>query len=60
MLAITIIFAILVALWGFSGSIATYAKRGLTHLKPSPRPARPRTAAPQRPRTSRPIAPAGR
>jgi hypothetical protein len=60
MLTITIIFALLVALWGFSGTIATFAKRGLTHVKPAARPARPRTSTVQRPRTSRPIAPAGR
>ena len=60
MLTISIIFAILVALWGFSGAIAAFAKRSLTHVTPRPRPARPRTATAQRSRTSRPIAPAGR
>ena len=60
MLTITIIFAVLVALWGFSGTIAAFAKRSLTHVRPRPRPARPRTATAQRSRTSRPIAPAGR
>ena len=60
MLTITIIFAVLVALWGFSGSIAAFAKRSLTQVKSRPRPARPRTAPAQRPRTSGPFAPAGR
>ena len=60
MLTITIIFAILVALWGFSGSIAAYAKRTLAQVRTRPRPARTRTASAQRPRTSRPMAPAGR
>ena len=60
MLTITIIFAILVALWGFSGTIAGYAKRSLSQLRPRPRPARTRTTAAQRPRATRPMAPAGR
>jgi hypothetical protein len=60
MLTISIIFAVLVALWGFSGTIAAFAKRSLTNVKPRPRPARTRTATTRRPRTSRPIAPAGR
>ena len=37
MLTITIIFALLVALWGFSGAIVTYAKRSLSQAKPRPR-----------------------
>ena len=54
MLTITIIFALLVALWGFSGTIASYAKRTVTQAKPRPRataPARPASRA----RGSRPI-----
>jgi hypothetical protein len=45
MLTTAIIFALLVALWGFSGAIVTHAKRGLQHAKPSPRPAPVRSAA---------------
>ena len=49
MLTISIIFAVLVAVWGFSGAIASYAKRGLRNAKPSPRPTRaPSTARPAR------------
>ena len=63
MLTISIIFAILVALWGFSGTIAAHAKRTLVYAKPRTRlagPARPRPAAVRtsasRTRGSRPVA----
>jgi hypothetical protein len=61
MLTITITFAILVALWGFSGTIAAHAKRVLVQAKPRTRPATPprpasvRTSAP-RTRRTRPVA----
>jgi hypothetical protein len=49
MLTTTIIFALLVAVWGFSGAIVKHAKRGLQHglqqAKPSPRPAPARSTA---------------
>jgi len=48
MLTISIIFAILVALWGFSGTIAAHAKRALAQAS-----ARPRPAAPPRPVAAR-------
>ncbi|MEA2192966.1 MAG: hypothetical protein QOI73_3087 [Solirubrobacteraceae bacterium] len=54
MLTITIIFALLVALWGFSGAIVTYAKRSLSQAKPRPRATAPARPA-QRARGSRPI-----
>ncbi len=51
MLTTTIIFALLVACWGFSGAILSHAKRGLQQAKPSPRPAPARpTARPARSR----------
>ncbi len=54
MLTISIIFALLVALWGFSGAIVTYAKRSLSQATPRQRPAA--TAGPaSRARGSRPI-----
>jgi len=54
MLTISIIFALLVALWGFSGAIVTYAKRSLSQAQPRPRPVA--TARPaSRARGSRPI-----
>jgi hypothetical protein len=61
MLTISIIFAILVALWGFSGSLVTYAKRGIARATPHPRPAsQPRPAAARvaasRTRGTRPVA----
>ena len=62
MLTISITFAILVALWGFSGTIAEHAKRALTPAKPrtprpaaTPRPVAVRTSA-SRTRGSRPVA----
>ncbi len=55
MLTITITFAVLVALWGFSGTIVTFAKRSLTQAKARPRPVRERTA-PARPRRTPPVA----
>jgi hypothetical protein len=67
MLTISIIFAFLVALWGFSGTLASHAKRGLVRVKPAPRPASARAAAPRsparpaasQPRTARRAAAAG-
>ena len=63
MLTISITFAILVALWGFSGALASYAKRTFAQAKARPRPvakarpvARPRPAAASRTRGSRPVA----
>lgn len=63
MLTISIIFAILVALWGFSGTLASYAKRGLAGAKARPRPAarprvvtRPQSVASSRTRGTRPVA----
>ncbi|HEY1539416.1 MAG TPA: hypothetical protein VGF63_08465 [Solirubrobacteraceae bacterium] len=58
MLTISVIFALLVAAWGFSGAIATVARRRLTQAKPAPRPARsPSTRpSPQRTRVTRPVA----
>jgi len=63
MLSISIIFAVLVALWGFSGTLVSYAKRGIAQAKARPRPvanarpvARPRPAAALRPRGTRPVA----
>jgi hypothetical protein len=61
MLTISITFAILVALWGFSGVIAAHAKRALAHADPRtrratpPPPAAVRTSA-SRPRGTRPVA----
>jgi hypothetical protein len=63
MLTISITFAILVALWGFSGTIAAHAKRALTQATPklrtrpvaSPRPATVRASA-SRTRGTRPVA----
>ncbi len=61
MLTISIIFAILVALWGFSGTIAAHAKRALLQAKPRTRPVAParpvavRTSA-SRTRGTRPVA----
>ena len=54
MLTITIIFALLVALWGYSGVIVTYAKRSLSQAKPRPRPVTTARSA-SRARGSRPI-----
>jgi hypothetical protein len=63
MLTISIIFAVLVALWGFSGTLASYAKRGLVAAKARPRTAplarpmaRPQPVAAARSRRTRPIA----
>ena len=61
MLTISITFAILVALWGFSGTIAAHAKRALVQAKPRTRlAARPRPAAVRpsasRTRGTRPVA----
>jgi hypothetical protein len=50
MLTISIIFAMLVAVWGFSGAIAAHAKRGLRQAKARPRPVR--TPSPARPARS--------
>jgi hypothetical protein len=59
MLTISIIFAILVALWGFSGALVSHAKRGLAQAKlraASAADARP-AAAPRAPaRRTRPAA----
>ena len=54
MLTISIIFAILVALWGFSGVLLSHAKRALTQAKARPRPVAPRSA-PARTRGTRPV-----
>lgn len=51
MLTITITFAVLVALWGFSGTIVTLVRRGLTHAQARPRPVRERTGPARRRRT---------
>ena len=61
MLTISITFALLVAVWGFSGTIAAHAKRALMPDKPRARPAAPpRPAAVRarasRTRTTRPVA----
>ncbi|HEX4344832.1 MAG TPA: hypothetical protein VHZ31_04660 [Solirubrobacteraceae bacterium] len=58
MLTISILFALLVAVWGFSGAVATVAKRRLAQARPAPRPARsPSTRpGPQRARGTRPVA----
>jgi hypothetical protein len=63
MLTISITFAILVALWGFSGTLASYAKRGLTAATTRPRGAaparriaRPRPVVASRTRGTRPVA----
>jgi hypothetical protein len=63
MLTISIIFAVLVALWGFSGALASFAKRSFAQVKARPRPvatarpvARPRPAAGSRTRGTRPVA----
>ena len=46
MLTISIIFAILVALWGFSGALLSHAKRSFAQAKARPA-ARPRPVAPR-------------
>ncbi|MEY2441726.1 MAG: hypothetical protein QOJ46_1152 [bacterium] len=63
MLTISIIFAVLVALWGFSGTLAAYAKRGIAGAKARPRTAqrprvvaRPQSVAASRTRGTRPVA----
>jgi hypothetical protein len=60
MLTISITFAILVALWGFSGTILAHAKRALAQAKPAERtvtPRRPVTVArASRTRGTRPVA----
>ncbi len=63
MLTISITFAILVALWGFSGTLASYAKRRLSEVKARPRPvatrSRPvavRSTGTSRTRGTRPVA----
>jgi len=53
MLTISIIFALLVALWGFSGVLAASAKRSVQRAAPQERPDRIRAPA-QRARGSRP------
>lgn len=59
MLTISITFAILVALWGFSGTLIAFAKRGLAHARQDlrflRRPPAVR-AAPARTRGTRPVA----
>jgi hypothetical protein len=55
MFTITLIFALLVALWGFSATIASFAKRTLANAKPRRRPSPDRDRAPQA-RGSRPVA----
>jgi hypothetical protein len=55
MFTITLIFALLVALWGFSATIASFAKRTLANAKPRRRPSPDRDPAPQA-RGSRPVA----
>ncbi|MEA2220586.1 MAG: hypothetical protein QOJ35_3212 [Solirubrobacteraceae bacterium] len=54
MLTISITFAVLVALWGFSGTIASLARRGLTRTTPRPARSTPRPA--RSPVSSRPRA----
>ena len=58
MLTISIIFAILVALWGFSGTLLSHAKRAFAQAKARPA-ARPRPVAsrtaPSRTRGTRPV-----
>jgi hypothetical protein len=63
MLTISIIFAVLVALWGFSGTLASYAKSSFVAAKARPRPAtgprpvaQPRPAGASRSRGTRPVA----
>jgi hypothetical protein len=58
MLPITIIFALLVALWGFPG-IAMLAKQRAPHARSRPHPA-PADEAVSQPRATRPTAPVGR
>ncbi|MEJ7825516.1 MAG: hypothetical protein WKF48_08795 [Solirubrobacteraceae bacterium] len=55
MLTITIIFALLVAIWGFSDTIVTIAKRSLTHVKPRSSPVHARSSG-SRAGGTRPIA----
>jgi hypothetical protein len=59
MLTISITFAILVALWGFSGTILAHAKRALAQVKaparPAPRPVTARSRASST-RGTRPVA----
>ena len=54
MLTISIIFALLVALWGFSGALLSHAKRAFTRVNARPRPVAPRSA-PSRTRGTRPV-----
>lgn len=61
MLTISIVFALLVALWGFSGTLVAYAQRALAGAKPRTRPAaRPQPVAARsaasRTRGTRPVA----
>jgi hypothetical protein len=51
MLTITITFALLVALWGFSGAITSFAKRSVASAKARPVPASRASARPSRPRS---------
>ncbi|MDX6719950.1 MAG: hypothetical protein QOJ63_2204 [Solirubrobacteraceae bacterium] len=55
MLTITIIFALLVALWGFPGAIAMLAKQASSRAHPAPG-----DDAVSQPRAPRPAASAGR
>lgn len=55
MFTITLTFSLLVALWGFSATIASFAKRTLANAKPPGRPSSGRDRAPQA-RGSRPVA----
>jgi hypothetical protein len=63
MLTISITFAVLVALWGFSGTLVSFAKRGFaaakahSHTVPGPRPvAHRQPVAASRTRGTRPVA----
>jgi hypothetical protein len=57
MLTISITFAVLVALWGFSGTLASCAKRVAVAAKARPRPVtRPQPVAASRTRGTRPVA----
>jgi len=51
MLTITITFALLVALWGFSGAITSFIKRSVASAKARPVPASRASARPSRPRS---------
>jgi hypothetical protein len=56
MLTISIIFALLVALWGFSGTLVSATRRSLDRAKASTRTAPQPQTRPARTRGTRPVA----